>query len=181
MFLSEFVTNIIMRKGFLLLFTAMFILSFALPAFAESFECVDAGTSQNTMAVYNTTDMELLYAYTENYTCPYGCYETTGQCNIDPYGAEASALYFLFPITAFFFIYMARSLKDEDWPIHILLLVASFAMLYVPFGTFAIPLSSQFYGPYLMVIVVGMIVVFYYVLKIIIGAVGMMQGGKKGA
>ena len=164
---------------------AWFLIAFlicAMPAFAvdnSTTYCHDSSTSYINTTIYNATDNSVIFSSYQPTTCPFGCNPASGSCNPSPYDSSVSLIFLLFPLTSFIFIYFMSKLKEEDWAIHILLIGGALAMLIIPFGTFASAMSSQFYGAYMFILAIGIIVLLYYILKVIVRAFNVMGGQKR--
>lgn len=109
--------------------------------------------------------------------CPFGCNAESGLCNPDPYSSDSTSMfYFLFPLVAFVLLYYAANTKQDDWPIHLLLVGVALILMVIPFGILADAITSAFLYPYVLMWTVFFIIVFYNILKILIRSEKQMRG-----
>lgn len=107
-----------------------------------------------------------------NNTCNWKCNSFSGECNPTPY--DLGILWLFFPMVSAVMLYFASLLKEEDWHIHIFLIGVAMFTLIMPLG-----FMSEAYpvgGLYQLFTVLGFIVVFYYILKVIIRSTQLMGG-----
>lgn len=127
----------------------------------------------------DTTSPDVWETHMKNYTCRYACNNMTGRCNPDSIPPAQSPFFlFLFPLTAVVMLYLINSTKPEDWPLHLLCLGIALFLIIVPFGIMADTLPAQFLRPYQLLTVGTLIIMIYYILKMIARAMsGVQKGG----
>lgn len=159
-----------------------FLLSFSTVAMAENYTCVDTNTSfYSTVITVSGSSIPISY----NESCPGGCNNITGACNPDPYASSNSMILVILPLIAFILLYLSATRKEEDWAIHLLLMVAALAFLITPIGIMQASaaqennslLNNPLTALYTFMIVIIILVIAYYILKIIVKAVHAMSGG----
>ena len=146
-------------------------------AVLADYSCVN-----ETHSLYETTltisGTDIPISYPE--LCDFGCYNVTGECNPNPYSPDNFVFVLLLPIISFILLYISTILKAEDWAIHLLLLIGALLFLVVPLGMLNNVLTGPYNGLYMALTVIVGIVIFYYVLKVLVGAINMMRGSKGG-
>ena len=136
--------------------------------------CQGNGTSIWSWTWTNVSNTSQWYSISKSNTCRLGCLNITGNCKADPYDLTNMTVFLMMPIIAFILFYFASLLKEEDWPIHILLLLSGLFFLIIPLGLISEALIGPYNGAYLLMVIIMTVVAFYYILKIIIRAFGMM-------
>jgi hypothetical protein len=160
-----------------ILIVILYILLFCNIGYAQNYTCLDANTSYfSTTITVSGSNIPITY----NETCKFGCQNETGRCNPSPYDSSNFIIYLFLPIISFILLYLSTILKEEDWAMHLLLLIGALLFLIVPVGLLSNILPSPFSGLYLLLTVIVTIVIFYYILKIIVKAVNAMRGAKGG-
>ena len=177
-----------MGRAQLLILVAV-LLVVALPAFAAENTNIYNTEPSTTVCINNTHSYHTWVFVDEapatwetlskNYTCQFDCTNITGQCNPNPYESESFLIYLIFPVIGFILLYISSLLKQEDWAIHLMLLIAGLIMLTVTVGLVSNFIPTPFSGVYLMMIAVSVIVIFYYVIRVVIGTANLMGGKKK--
>jgi hypothetical protein len=150
-----------------------FLIAVSSIGYAQNYTCLDANTSYfSTTITVSGSNIPITY----NETCKFGCQAETGRCNPSPYDSSNFIIYLFLPIISFILLYLSTILKEEDWAMHLLLLIGALLFLIVPVGLLSNILPSPFSGLYLLLTVIVTIVIFYYILKIIVKAVNALRG-----
>src|SRR3990172_1470481 len=167
-----------MRK-LVLLFIFLFFLPIQIYAIPSNYTCIDLNNSQ---AVTNITINNINNNITQPIACKNGCNNVTGECNLSAFESGYWILLPILPLISIAILYLMKSLKPEDWTIHLLLMFVAIVFLIVPVGilqsaaqqsnnTF---FSGSFAGLYQFILVAMIFVLFYYILKLIINYVRLM-------
>lgn len=109
--------------------------------------------------------------------CAFGCNANSGLCNMNPF--ENSFLPFLFPVVSMILLFFASQTKQDDWPIHLLLVSSALLLLIVPFGMFSDSIPAFFAYPYYLLWIVFFVVMFYSILNLIIRSYKEMERHSK--
>lgn len=160
-----------MRTGMLL--TAVILLSTTLmsvlahPASATISHATCTNTTLSTSYLYVVNDTGSEVNKTTQTMCPFGCNAASGLCNPDPYSSDSTSMfYFMFPFISFILLYFSGMLKEEDWPIHLLLTASALLFILLPVGIISSALPTAISWLYWLIVSVFFIVMAYYVLKL---------------
>jgi hypothetical protein len=157
---------IIMGKA--LIFIAMMAsLAMLTPLVLGDYACInDTYTNFSTTIAVSGNSIPISYPE----YCPFNCTTATGECNPSPYDTSNNVVFFIMPLISFILLYFTSLLKEEDWMIHILLMVAALVFLIVPMGILSSVLTAQYLGVYIFLVVIAFVIIFYYILKVIVRA-----------
>jgi len=139
----------------------------------------------NTLSQLNVTFQlnDNWYNTTENIVCKFGCNNETGDCY--DVGTMDIPIVIGIPIVAMVIAYLGINFKKDDWPMQMLLLAISFALLLMNVGI--MQRTAEITGSYSGGMLLGglqavsytfLLVLLYYILKVIVTAYRMLGVSK---